>query len=310
MERRYLESIGDEAIELREEGSPVIRGYAAVFGKKSHDLGGFVEILQPTAFDSVLASRKLDVVGLWNHDPSQILGRTTSGTLRLAVDERGLSYEIDPPDTQLGRDSVTLLRRRDVSASSFAFSVDPKNETWDQPEKGLATRTISSVSGLFDVSIVTHPAYPQTSVAVRSLETWREASATLTRAVSPITISIDYDGTFSAAPGLWRSFASTAKAAGHTVVMISRRANTDENMAEVSAALGDSLGEFSGVILCGPESSKRSAAGDAGISVDVWIDDAPATVDTLPAVRGVSLSVARASAAVTVARIAANVRAQ
>ena len=82
------------------------------------------------------------------------------------------------------------------------------------------------------------------------------------------------------------------------------------HMKRLRVQIGESLGEFSGVILCGPESSKRSAAGDAGISVDVWIDDAPATVDTLPAVRGVSLSVARASAAVTVARIAANVRAQ
>ena len=172
MERRYVEldHANSIAAELREDGAPTIRGVAAVFNKPSHDLGGFREILLPGAFDAVLASKKLDVVGLWNHDPSQILGRTTSGTLRLAVDEtRGLTYEIDPPDTQLGRDCQTLLRRRDVFGSSFAFTVNPSGETWTQPDKGLATRTISAVSGLFDVSVVTHPAYPQTSVAVRSL---------------------------------------------------------------------------------------------------------------------------------------------
>ena len=308
MERRYVEldHANSIAAELREDGAPTIRGVAAVFNKPSHDLGGFREILLPGAFDAVLASKKLDVVGLWNHDPSQILGRTTSGTLRLAVDEtRGLTYEIDPPDTQLGRDCQTLLRRRDVFGSSFAFTVNPSGETWTQPDKGLATRTISAVSGLFDVSVVTHPAYPQTSVAVRSLESWSEATQLVERSAGGLTISIDFDKTFSAAPGMWRSFVADATTRGNRVVCISRREQTEANVEDVRQAFGDAIDQVSALILCGPGSTKREAASTAGLEVDIWIDDAPETVG--PVISARSPAGARAAAAALAARIAAHV---
>jgi HK97 family phage prohead protease len=182
IERRFFEIVDGDTdeptVEVRDEGSPKIRGLAAAYQKWSLDLGGFREIIEPGAFDRVLSKRKLDVVALFDHE-GQPLGRTASGTLRLSTDERGLNYEIDPPDTQLGRDLQTLIRRRDLFGSSFAFTVDPKGEAWSQDEKGNATRTIREFSGLYDVSIVTHAAYgPATSVAVRSLERWRSENLT------------------------------------------------------------------------------------------------------------------------------------
>lgn len=166
------------AVEVRDEGTPKIRGLAAAYGKWSLDLGGFREIIEPGAFDRVLSRKNLDVVAFFDHD-GQPLGRTTSGTLRLAVDDRGLNYENDPPDTQLGRDVQTLIRRRDLFGSSFAFTVEPKGESWTQDEKGNTTRTIREFSGLYDVSVVTHAAYGKaTSVAVRALERWRAENLT------------------------------------------------------------------------------------------------------------------------------------
>lgn len=166
------------AIEVRDDGGAKIRGLAAAYGKWSLDLGGFKEIIEPGAFDRVLSRKNLDVVAFFDHD-GQPLGRTTSGTLRLAVDDRGLNYENDPPDTQLGRDVLTLIRRRDLFGSSFAFTVDPKSETWVQDEKGNTSRTIREFSGLYDVSVVTHAAYGKaTSVAVRALEKFRTENLT------------------------------------------------------------------------------------------------------------------------------------
>lgn len=166
------------AVEVRDGESPKIRGLAAAYGKWSLDLGGFREIIEPGAFDRVLSRKGLDVVAFFDHD-GQPLGRTTSGTLRLSVDDRGLSYENDPPDTQLGRDVLTLIRRRDLFGSSFAFTVDPKGEVWTHDEKGKSTRTIKEFSGLYDVSVVTHAAYGKaTSVAVRALERWRSENLT------------------------------------------------------------------------------------------------------------------------------------
>jgi HK97 family phage prohead protease len=138
-----------------------------------------LERVRPKAFDAAL-SRKDDVRGLFNHDPSHVLGRLSAGTMRLAVDARGLRYEIDPPDTQSGRDVLELIRRGDVSGSSFSFSVD--DQDWEERPDGTEVRTIKSVT-LYDVGPVTFPAYEAASTAVRSasdcesarvsLETWR-----------------------------------------------------------------------------------------------------------------------------------------
>lgn len=180
IERRYTSG----AVELRSEGEGAeakrkVRGYAAVYGKRSDNLGGdrykVFEIIEPGAFDDVL---KDDVRALFNHDANLILARSKagSGTLSLGVDERGLWYEFEAPDTQAGRDLMVSLARGDVDQSSFAFSIGRDGQKWEEVTedgKTVATRTIKKVSRLYDVSPVTYPAYPDATAALRSLDEHR-----------------------------------------------------------------------------------------------------------------------------------------
>lgn len=135
----------------------VVEGHAAVYGKLSEDLGGFREMIQPGAFDSVLGN---DVRAFFNHDPNFLLARTSSGTLRLSTDKKGLKYEFDVPDTTAGRDLLVSMKRGDITQSSFAFQVE--TDSWKDTSKG-EIRTIEKVSRLFDVSPVSIPAYPDTN---------------------------------------------------------------------------------------------------------------------------------------------------
>lgn len=143
---------------------PAIVGYAAVFNQPSDDLGGFREIVRPGAFKKTI--QESDVRALWNHDNSQFpLGRSKSGTLTMAEDEVGLRVEIYPPDTQVGRDCITSIKRGDVDGMSFGFSAI--RDTWDNSDPDNVMRFLDECR-LYDVSPVTFPAYPQTSLSVRS----------------------------------------------------------------------------------------------------------------------------------------------
>lgn len=167
-----------EAIALEEhaEGDakvPVLRGYAAVFNTLSKDLGGFREQIIPGAFAESLTS---DVRLLVNHGGLP-LARTASGTLKLAEDERGLIVEarLDPNDPDIAK-LVPKIKRGDVTQMSFGFSVKPGGQNWARNDDGVTVRTLKAVR-LFDVSVVTFPAYPNTEVALRSLDAWRTAHA-------------------------------------------------------------------------------------------------------------------------------------
>lgn len=145
-------------------------GYAAVFDSPSEDLGGFIETIAPGAFTRALQEQQ-DVRALKNHDPNYVLGRTKAGTLRLSQDDNGLKIECDMPDTTYARDLMTSLDRGDIDQMSFGFYV--VEEKWFD-DKGKQTaawmgtkRQIVDVN-LFDVSAVTYPAYPATSVEARS----------------------------------------------------------------------------------------------------------------------------------------------
>jgi len=156
-------------VEVREDnGKNTVVGYGAVFNSESNNLGGFTEFISRDAFNG---RENDDVRFLLNHDANYIMGRTTSGTLRLSVDDKGLRYEVDVPDTTAGRDLLVSLKRGDISQSSFAFIVE--DDSWSQGEKG-AVRTINKISRLYDVSAVTYPAYEEASVGLRSLNLWKE----------------------------------------------------------------------------------------------------------------------------------------
>lgn len=148
---------------------PVIEGHAAVFNQLSEFLGfgfEFQEIILPGAFQDVLDN---DVRALFNHDDNMVLGRTTNGTLQLSEDEKGLFVRIFPPNTQLGRDLIKSIRRKDITQMSFAFTIDMDGDVWMKDEEtGNVIRMIKRVKQLYDVSPVTFPAYPQTDVNVHS----------------------------------------------------------------------------------------------------------------------------------------------
>ena len=160
-------------IELRDEPeSRHIEGYGSVFNERSLDLGGFVEMIAPGAFDGVI--ERSDVKCYLDHNPEKgILARSRNGkgSLSLVVDEKGLRYEFDAPHTNLGDEVVEGLKRGDYSQSSFAFTVD--DEIWTKEEDGSYLRTITKIGGLYDVSIVANPAYEGTSVALRSLDAFK-----------------------------------------------------------------------------------------------------------------------------------------
>jgi HK97 family phage prohead protease len=165
-ERRVVE----ETVEVRagKDGAPTITGYAAVFNSMSEDLGGFREVIRPDAFTKSLEGTG-DVLARAEHDSKMLLGRRSTGTLKLSVDERGLLYEINPPDTQAGRDVVTLIKRGDVKQSSFAFRVPDAGDSWDTGPDGLLLRELLNVE-LVDVAPVAMPAYQATTVSARALE--------------------------------------------------------------------------------------------------------------------------------------------
>ena len=131
-----------------------IRGYAAVYNSDSEWMGGFYEQIATGAFDDVLDN---DTRAYFNHDENLLLGRVSSGTLRLGTDARGLYYEVDLPNTSYANDLVELMKRGDVNQSSFAFLIE--SDRWEE-RGGKTYRIIEKVSRLLDVSPVAQPAYP------------------------------------------------------------------------------------------------------------------------------------------------------
>jgi HK97 family phage prohead protease len=158
------------AQELRATGSqqnPKIEGYAATFAGIA-DLGAFREKIAPGAFKRTLASGR-DVVCLYNHNNDMLLGRKSAGTLTLAEDSKGLRFSCDLPDTSIARDVYANLRAGNLKECSFGFFVDGEDgEDWAQDSDGSMIRTLRDVS-LFDVSVVTFPAYSNTEAAARNI---------------------------------------------------------------------------------------------------------------------------------------------
>ncbi len=141
-------------MESAEYEGETIRGYAAVYNSDSEWMGGFYEQIARGAFDDVMDN---DTRAYFNHDENLLLGRVSSGTLRLSSDERGLYYEVDLPNTSYAKDLVELMKRGDVNQSSFAFLIE--SDRWEERD-GKTYRIIEKVSRLLDVSPVAQPAYP------------------------------------------------------------------------------------------------------------------------------------------------------
>lgn len=147
--------------------SRTVSGYAIVFNSDSNDLGGFIERIDPNSLNGVV--EKSDVLCLLNHNEDRgVLARSNKGegSLTLEIDEIGLKYTFEAPNTALGDELLEGLRRGDISTSSFAFTVG--KDSWSKMENGTYLRTINSINELFDVSPVYRAAYDATSVKADS----------------------------------------------------------------------------------------------------------------------------------------------
>lgn len=151
---------------LEKSEDNVVEGYALKFNKESRDLGGFVETISPEALDGVDLT---DVRCFLNHDSTKLLGRTSSGTLELKVDDIGLHFRCELPNTSTGRDAMELVKRGDLNQCSFGFTV--ANHKWTK-DNGIMKRSINKIKSLLEISLVSIPAYDDTDVrvATRSLE--------------------------------------------------------------------------------------------------------------------------------------------
>jgi uncharacterized protein len=146
-------------------GVGTLTGYAAVFGAYSQNMGGFVEQVDTGAFTKSL-SDGLRVLCRGNHKDSALLGTSDAGTLTVTVDDVGLLYVCDLPDTSPGRDTAVLAKRGDIRYSSFAFICI--EDEWSVTEQGFPLRTLLQVR-LVDVAPVSNPAYLDSSAGMRSL---------------------------------------------------------------------------------------------------------------------------------------------
>jgi hypothetical protein len=147
-------------IEFRAAGRR-LEGYAAVFNTEAR-IADFAETIAPGAFSASLAASG-DILALVDHDPTRLLARTRSGSLRLSEDSRGLAFDLDIPGTQAGNDVLALAERGDLGGMSFAFVVPRGGDRWEGRKREL--RAVN----LHEISVVSaFPAYPETSVSARS----------------------------------------------------------------------------------------------------------------------------------------------
>lgn len=162
-QREQLEIRCLPSAELRlddEKDKPKIAGYAAVFDTWA-DIGGwFRESIRKGAFAKTI--KENDIRALVNHNEDYVLGRNKAKTLTLREDDKGLAVTIDPPDSIWARDLLASMRRGDINQMSFGFEVNKAENDYDKNERVLTDVT------LFDVSVVTFPAYPTTSAQVRT----------------------------------------------------------------------------------------------------------------------------------------------
>lgn len=173
------------------ESSPgALEGIAIAFNTESRDLGGYHEIIDPTAlmrlddgaFDLEKNGR---VMARLNHDSNLLLATTNAGTLTLTADQDALRYRIALPDTQAGRDAAALAARGDLSYSSFAFYILPEGMSWEMDEQDDYVARVTSLQ-LVDVAPVSDPAYWTSSVELgRAFEEYRTKKATGTKLPTP-----------------------------------------------------------------------------------------------------------------------------
>lgn len=225
-ERRVLDTTFD--VRNAPNGQKVIEGYAAKFDRYSENLGGFVEVLHPGAFKRAINDERIK--GKYEHELT--LARTGAGTLRISEDATGLPYEIDINT----RDSEAMnvlarVERGDVAHSSFAFTVAKNGDLWAETDQGFPLREINSVGRLYDVSVVSDPAYEDTNAQTRAL---RSFARSLDLDVAAVTHAADEDELID----LIRRSHIIPEADGEVVAPVSEPTNQPQTSAAAASAVG------------------------------------------------------------------------
>lgn len=177
---KEVRSIPQSEAEVRLAGeeqkeSRNVEGYALVFNKKSKDLGGFRELILPEAMEGVI--KDSDILAVLNHNPDKgVLARSTKGkgTLGLDIDSKGVKYSFEAPNYGTGDELVEGLKRGDIRASSFAFTIAEGGDNIEKLADGSILRTITQFNQIHDVSPVYREAYSDTTVALRSVDKFNE----------------------------------------------------------------------------------------------------------------------------------------
>lgn len=161
-------------LSISESSERTIEGYAIVFNKRSvvmEDWDGnkFEEIILPSAVTQDLIDRS-DIKALFEHDRYRLLARSNKGqgTLTLTIDDNGLKFRFDAPNTVDGDTALELIKRGDVAGCSFAFTLEKGGSSLTK-EGDTFLRTITKFSRLYDVTVTSDPAYQDTKVAVGEL---------------------------------------------------------------------------------------------------------------------------------------------
>lgn len=170
MENKEIRNISNK-IKRSGEDSRLVEGVAVVFDSDSQDLG-FIERISPNAITQETIDNS-DIFAYLNHDSSRgVLARSRYGfgSLTLSLDNKGLHYSFEAPNTQLGDELLSYLSRGEINTSSFAFTVADGGDKWIRDENGVLHREITKIDRLYDVSPVFEAAYLATSVSKRKLD--------------------------------------------------------------------------------------------------------------------------------------------
>ena len=152
--------------------SRTIEGYAIVFGVESRILSdywdNYREIIEPGAITEERL-KEMDIKMTMYHNREKILARSTNGegTLKLTVDDVGVKYSFEAPNTVDGDTALELVKRGDLSGSSFMFWTDERNVSYERRSDDIMLRRVKTIGMNYDMTIAADPAYEQTTVAAR-----------------------------------------------------------------------------------------------------------------------------------------------
>lgn len=175
-EKRFFDGL---EVRMAEDDKRTIEGYGIVFDKRFHLYGRYHEEIDKKAgeyFRDYKEKDKRDCISAYNHNFEKILGRTAADTLRFEVDEKGVRYIVDVPNTSYGDDLLESISRGDIRGSSFVFSV--KSEEFIEEDENTIVRRITAFKRVVEMGPVVNPAYTDTTVAKRSFDEYEQQQET------------------------------------------------------------------------------------------------------------------------------------